>query len=83
MDKRILEEYIDACEMTKEAEAEIRKLESKRISQQMRLYLEVIRNSLTIHSILKYRERHILIQTISDSETRKRSCDRRKRKRKN
>ena len=30
MDKRILEEYIDACEVTKEAEAEIRKLESKK-----------------------------------------------------
>ena len=30
MDKRILEEYIDACEVIKEAEAEIRKLESKK-----------------------------------------------------
>lgn len=30
MDKRILEEYIDACEVTKEVEAEIRKLESKK-----------------------------------------------------
>ena len=29
MDKRILEEYIDACEVIKETEAEIRKLESK------------------------------------------------------
>ena len=30
MDKRILEEYIDACEVIKEAETEIRKLESKK-----------------------------------------------------
>ena len=30
MDKRILEEYIDACEVIKETEAEIRKLESKK-----------------------------------------------------
>lgn len=30
MDKGILEEYIDACEVVKEAEAEIRKLESKK-----------------------------------------------------
>lgn len=30
MDKRILEEYIDACEVIKETEAEIRKLEDKK-----------------------------------------------------
>lgn len=73
MDKRILEEYIDACEVIKEAEAEIRKLESKRISQQMRLYLEVIRNFLTTHNTLKYRERHILTPMMSESDRRKRS----------
>ena len=30
MDKRILEEYIDACEVIRETEAEIRKLEDKK-----------------------------------------------------
>ena len=30
MDKRVLEEYIDACEVIKDAEEEIRKLESKK-----------------------------------------------------
>lgn len=30
MDKRILEEYIDACEVIKEAETEIRKLRIKK-----------------------------------------------------
>ena len=31
MDKRILEEYIDACEVIKETEAEIHKLEERKI----------------------------------------------------
>ena len=30
MDKRVLEEYIDACEVIKDTEEEIRKLESKK-----------------------------------------------------
>jgi len=30
VDKRILEEYIDACEVIRETEAEIRKLEDKK-----------------------------------------------------
>ncbi|MFR3882832.1 MAG: hypothetical protein ACLTX6_11485 [Lachnospiraceae bacterium] len=71
MDKRILEEYIDACEVIKDAEEEIRKLESKKRITAMRRYPEVIRNFLTTHSILRYREQPTLIQTISDSGQRK------------
>lgn len=73
MDKRILEEYIDACEVIKEAETETVNSNQKKLSQQMRLYLEAIRNSLTTHSTLKYRERHILTPMMSESDRRKRS----------
>lgn len=45
----------------------------KKVSRQMKLYLEVIRNSLTTHSTLKYRERHILTPMMSESDRRKRS----------
>ena len=33
MDKKILEDYIDACEFIKETEAEIKKLEKKKIPE--------------------------------------------------
>ena len=64
MDKKVLEEYIDACEVIKDTEEEIRKLESKKRITAMKRYLEVIRNFLTIHSTLKYRGQHTLIQTM-------------------
>ena len=68
MDKRNLEEYIDACEVIKETEAEIHKLEEK-----MRQYLAVIRNSLIIHSTSKYREQRTHMKMTERSEPRKKS----------
>lgn len=73
MDKRILEEYIDACEVIRETEAEIRKLKTKRVSLQMRQYLEAIQNFPIIHNTSKCRERYILMQMTAGLGQRKRS----------
>ena len=73
MDKRILEEYIDACEVTKEAEAEIRKLESKKNITANETVSGGNPEFPYNHSTLKYRERHILTPMMSESDRRKRS----------
>lgn len=53
MDKRILYDYIDACELIKETEAEIRKLRKKKKRLFERVYLAVIQSFHTIHNISK------------------------------
>ena len=73
MDKRILEEYIDACEVIRETEAEIRKLEDKKSITANETVSGSNPEFPYNHSTSRYRERHILMQMTAGSGQRKRS----------
>ena len=72
MDKNILSQYIDACELIKETEEEIKKLNRKKKT--------VIQTNVSgsnpefpyTHNILKSREQHLTMQMTASFDIRRR-----------
>ena len=73
MEKKVLEQYIDACELIKETEKDIRRLKKKRQTIVQTNVSGSNPDFRTIRSTSRSREQRSLMRRIVDCDTRKRS----------